>query len=40
MSEKKSYTRQDVMNKVKSLASDFWNGKPHEERRLGLWSYD
>lgn len=35
MSEKKSYTRQDVMNKVKSLASDFWNGKPHEERRLG-----
>ncbi len=35
MSEKKSYTRQDVMNKVKSLALDFWNGKPHEERRLG-----
>ena len=35
MSETKQYTRQDVVNKVKKLASDFWNGKPHEERRLG-----
>ncbi|MBQ2309426.1 MAG: 2-hydroxyacyl-CoA dehydratase [Erysipelotrichales bacterium] len=30
MSEKTS-----VLNKAKKLASDFWNGKPHEERRLG-----
>ena len=35
MSEKKTYSRADVIKKARQLASDFWNGKPHEERRLG-----
>jgi len=35
MSEKKKYTRQDVLNKLKKTAKDFWYGKEHEDRRLG-----
>ncbi len=35
MREKKTYTREEVVQKAKKLASDFWYGKPHEERRLG-----
>ena len=35
MSEKKTYTREEVKARAFKTLKDFWYGKEHEERRLG-----